>query len=197
MYNYDTNTSKSKNRRKSRKKRKLNKARIFIFFLLIFLLIFAFGEIKNFHSTEQPAPSEEISEKKPNNKESKKKLYLKEILAEREARTAREAQNSKMLTDAQLSNIQGIYRLGSEKTVYLTFDDGPSNTVTPLILDVLKEQNVKATFFLLGANVEAYPELVQREYAEGHYLANHGYNAYQILAYFYTNVKLANISNSY
>ena len=62
-----------------------------------------------------------------------------------------------------------------EKRVFLTFDDGPSQSVTPLILDVLKQENVKATFFVLGTNTKYNPELVKREFDEGHYIANHGY----------------------
>lgn len=62
------------------------------------------------------------------------------------------------------------------KSAYLTFDDGPTTNITPKILDILKEKNAVATFFLLGKNVEAHPELVQRELAEGHALANHSYS---------------------
>lgn len=62
------------------------------------------------------------------------------------------------------------------KIAYITFDDGPSQAVTPLILDVLKKQNVKATFFVLGSSVENNPEIVKRAYLEGHYIANHGYS---------------------
>lgn len=64
----------------------------------------------------------------------------------------------------------------NEKIAYLTFDDGPSKTVTPQILDLLKKENIKATFFVLGLRVKANPELVKREYEEGHYIANHGYS---------------------
>ena len=58
----------------------------------------------------------------------------------------------------------------------MTFDDGPTNAVTPSILDTLNKYNVKATFFVLGTNAKKYPELVKREYEEGHYIANHGYS---------------------
>ena len=63
-----------------------------------------------------------------------------------------------------------------EKRAYLTFDDGPTTKATAKILDVLKEENVKATFFVVGKHVKENPELVKREYEEGHYIANHGYN---------------------
>ena len=62
-----------------------------------------------------------------------------------------------------------------EKVAYLTFDDGPTKTITPKVLDILKEENVKATFFVIGKSVENYPEIVKRAYEEGHYIANHGY----------------------
>lgn len=62
------------------------------------------------------------------------------------------------------------------KKAYLTFDDGPTTKATAKILDVLKEEDVKATFFVVGKHVKEHPELVKREYDEGHYIANHGYN---------------------
>ncbi|MEW2356475.1 polysaccharide deacetylase family protein [Spirillospora sp. NPDC029432] len=61
------------------------------------------------------------------------------------------------------------------KCVALTFDDGPM-TSTSRLLDLLARDKVKATFFLVGRNVEEYPELVRREAAEGHELANHSYS---------------------
>lgn len=65
---------------------------------------------------------------------------------------------------------------GEEKIAYLTFDDGPSKGATPKVLDILKEEEVKATFFVIGKYVEERPELVKRAYDEGHYIANHGYD---------------------
>jgi peptidoglycan/xylan/chitin deacetylase (PgdA/CDA1 family) len=55
----------------------------------------------------------------------------------------------------------------------MTFDDGPHPQNTPKLLDLLKERNIKATFFLVGANVKAYPDIVRRIIAEGHEVANH------------------------
>lgn len=65
---------------------------------------------------------------------------------------------------------------GSEKIAYLTFDDGPTSFVTPKILDILKEEDIKASFFVVGKSVEIHPEIVKRAYDEGHYIANHGYS---------------------
>ena len=78
------------------------------------------------------------------------------------------------LTEVGKENMKHIYS-SDTKRAFLTFDDGPSN-VTPTILDVLKQENVPATFFVLGSRVEAMPEMVKRIYEEGHYIANHGYS---------------------
>lgn len=63
-----------------------------------------------------------------------------------------------------------------KKIAYLTFDDGPSKKETMKILEILKEENVKATFFVIGKNVKQHPEIVKLAYEEGHYIANHGYS---------------------
>ena len=63
-----------------------------------------------------------------------------------------------------------------QKIAYLTFDDGPTLKATPKILDILKEEDVVATFFVVGKHVKENPELVKRAYDEGHFIANHGYN---------------------
>jgi peptidoglycan-N-acetylglucosamine deacetylase len=63
----------------------------------------------------------------------------------------------------------------SDKVVYFTFDDGPSATYTPKVLDVLHREHVHATFFLVGSRCQESPMLVQRIRAEGHEVGNHGY----------------------
>lgn len=62
---------------------------------------------------------------------------------------------------------------GWKKYVALTFDDGPNPKTTPELLDILKKNNVKATFFVLGKLVATYPEIVKREYDEDHEIASH------------------------
>ena len=62
----------------------------------------------------------------------------------------------------------------------LTFDDGPDIRYTPLLLDGLKERNVRVSFFLLGEKVEQYPELVERMQKEGHLVGNHTYHHVQL-----------------
>ncbi len=64
---------------------------------------------------------------------------------------------------------------GGEHQVALTFDDGPDPKWTPQVLDILKANGIKATFFLVGVNAEKYPDLVRRIVAEGHEIGNHTY----------------------
>jgi peptidoglycan-N-acetylglucosamine deacetylase len=66
-------------------------------------------------------------------------------------------------------NVQGMY-------IAMTFDDGPNGQLTPKLLDMLKERGIKATFFLVGKNVEEYPDIVRRMANEGHELANHSWS---------------------
>ncbi|MBQ4421524.1 MAG: polysaccharide deacetylase family protein [Schwartzia sp.] len=64
----------------------------------------------------------------------------------------------------------------SGKTAYLTFDDGPDDEVTKTVLDILAENNVKATFYVTGINAATYPDTVRRMVAEGHAVGNHSYD---------------------
>lgn len=70
---------------------------------------------------------------------------------------------------------QGVFRSTplSQKVVAITIDDGPDPRFTPKVLDLLKRERIKATFFLVGKNVTQYPELAKREAREGHVLGNH------------------------
>ncbi len=63
----------------------------------------------------------------------------------------------------------------SDKVVALTFDDGPDPRFTPKILDILKKENVKATFFMIGSRVDKNPRLARRVANEGHLIGNHTY----------------------
>jgi peptidoglycan-N-acetylglucosamine deacetylase len=64
----------------------------------------------------------------------------------------------------------------ADKEVVLTFDDGPWPGATSTILDALRRECVRATFFLLGRNASAYPQLARRELAEGHTVAHHSFS---------------------
>jgi peptidoglycan/xylan/chitin deacetylase (PgdA/CDA1 family) len=69
---------------------------------------------------------------------------------------------------------------GVGRTVALTFDDGPSAKLTPMLLDILKQRGIKATFFLVGQNAAEYPDIVKREIAEGHEVGNHSWSHPQL-----------------
>lgn len=64
----------------------------------------------------------------------------------------------------------------NNKTVYLTFDDGPEPGITEFVLNELQKYDYKATFFCTGENVEKYPELIERIVNEGHALGNHTFS---------------------
>jgi peptidoglycan-N-acetylglucosamine deacetylase len=64
-------------------------------------------------------------------------------------------------------------RVAGPRSVALTFDDGPDPVDTPKLLDLLREKDVKATFFVVGKRADQYPEIVRRAWAEGHLIANH------------------------
>ncbi len=69
-----------------------------------------------------------------------------------------------------------------EKVIALTFDDGPWPISTVQVLDILKQNQIKATFFVTGQNVKNYPDLLKRESAEGHIIGNHTWHhRYQFL----------------
>jgi hypothetical protein len=102
---------------------------------------------------------------------------LEEFKTEKLTSWQQEAQAKGFSTDVP-SNFQGIViseaKLPPEKKVIaLTFDDGPWPSSTAKVLDILKKNNIKGTFFVVGQNVKNYPDLTKRVVAEGHIIANH------------------------
>lgn len=89
------------------------------------------------------------------------------------------AQERKMLVTAEYQEqiaagiVQGIEYYFHPKTMYLTFDDGPSEENTERVLDILKERGIKATFFLVGENVRKHPDIARRIVEEGHTIGIH------------------------
>lgn len=144
-------------------KQKLNKLKIAIIISIIVLLIIGIlMTIKIYNKKRALASVNEYGEwvDKVNEAEQKQK---------------QEIEKYKPLSEEELQNINTIYKHQDNKRVFLTFDDGPTQAVTPYILDLLNQENIKATFFVLGSRVEVNPELIKREYEEGHFIANHGY----------------------
>lgn len=69
-----------------------------------------------------------------------------------------------------------VWDIPKKGTVYLTFDDGPVPGVTDVILDILKQNQITATFFCIGDNIEKHPQLFQRVMDEGHTIGNHTFH---------------------
>lgn len=114
-------------------------------------------------------------------------IYSVEDSAGNKASAERTINTEKSQTDNKNNNIKNNNTTTNQEVtekkkkknttgiIYLTFDDGPSNSSTPKILDILKEENVKATFFILNYN-ESTVALVKREVTEGHSVGIHGYS---------------------
>jgi peptidoglycan-N-acetylglucosamine deacetylase len=83
----------------------------------------------------------------------------------------------------------------AERAVYLTFDDGPIPEITPWVLDLLRSENIRATFFCVGENVVRYPEVYSQILEDGHSVGNHTFNHWQGLKHdnkaFFDNVEKA------
>jgi peptidoglycan/xylan/chitin deacetylase (PgdA/CDA1 family) len=71
--------------------------------------------------------------------------------------------------------LKSVCTINADKAIAITFDDGPHPDYTPKLLGLLRDHNVKASFFLIGKEVEAYPEIVKRIAEEGHTIGLHSY----------------------
>lgn len=87
---------------------------------------------------------------------------------------------SETIGDAQTGGTAESNTGAETPKIALTFDDGPNPGSTPVLLDGLKERDVKVTFFVIGQNAEKYPDIVKREAGEGHIVGNHTYNHVEI-----------------
>lgn len=145
------------------RERKINKIKVIMTILIAMALILLVITFIKFYKNEKVAKS--------TNEHGE---WVENINAENE-KISKEKEKNKPLNESEQDRINKIYRHQENKRVFLTFDDGPTTAVTPYILDLLKQEDIKATFFVLGSNVEKNHDLIQREYNEGHYIANHGY----------------------
>ncbi|GAA0179563.1 hypothetical protein SH2C18_24090 [Clostridium sediminicola] len=81
-------------------------------------------------------------------------------------------------------NRKDVFISGSnKKKIALTFDDGPDNIITPMIIGILKDNNIKGNFFFLGEKIERYPEVVKQAYENGNIIASHGYYHNELTKY--------------
>jgi peptidoglycan/xylan/chitin deacetylase (PgdA/CDA1 family) len=85
--------------------------------------------------------------------------------------------------------------LETEKKIALTFDDGP-HEMTVLVMDVLRKYNAKATFFCIGKNIEAYPDILKRAIEEGHTVGNHSYSHSPFFDFYGKNQVIAEIEQT-
>ncbi|WP_373598154.1 polysaccharide deacetylase family protein [Paraclostridium bifermentans] len=153
-------------------------------FLLMVACLVIFGSVNKVkayvdetikHKQEQKIAEEkrleEEARKKKEAEEAKKRMVGVKHGAESYSYDARKVEEKLSKYD---------YSNNGEKVVFLTFDDGTSTTVTPEILKVLNQENVKATFFLTGQNIERggdkAKELIKQEFNAGHAIANHSYS---------------------
>lgn len=148
-------------------KQKNNKTKLLIILLVIcfFLILFFIIGINKIH----------IANNKNIQVVKMAEIDINDVITKQKKLEMRN-RNKLALTQEQIDKIDNIYSSSEQKRVFLSFDDGPSKTVTPLILDLLKQENIKATFFVLGNRVEQNPEILKRTFEEGHYIANHGYS---------------------
>lgn len=148
---------------------KLDKKKIILIILIIVAFICVILMQKNISKTieEYKVYKQYKAQVESINHQAEEKIKAEEAKKEKERQ-----EKLPNLTEAGKENISKIYH-SDTKRAFLTFDDGPSS-VTSKILDTLKQENIKASFFVLGSNVEARPEMVKRMYDEGHFIGIHG-----------------------
>ncbi|WP_434063639.1 polysaccharide deacetylase family protein, partial [Paenibacillus polymyxa] len=157
---------------------KRNRRRL-LFIIIICIVLIVIKLFDHFSSKPQPVKTIEYAEKiksvstdKLNNKSKGNESSLQNVPGAEDATFVEKYLNQQM----QGQRPEGI---DGKKVVYLSFDDGPSVTVTPKILDILKEENVKATFFVVGKAVEeneVTKKITKRLIREGHAIGNHTYS---------------------
>ncbi|OPA76826.1 chitooligosaccharide deacetylase [Paenibacillus selenitireducens] len=145
--------------------------RILLFSLLLMLILTSCGK----------SPTPQVQQK--SNGPSKP---IKPLAVHTEATTNLAGGKESLTRDPQpltLAELRAKYKStfllqgpSSPERVALTFDDAPDDHFTPLVLDVLKKYDVKATFFVVGNRAEEHPEMIQRMIREGHTLGNHSYS---------------------
>lgn len=159
---------------------KPKKIKIILFFILIVLIIVVFSMLgiyaaKMYHTEYTKKQNQRNEEKAMAKIEEDSKVDENSVFQNTaEIQKGDVHHQIPVYSENAKNNMKNIYQ-SDKKIAYLTFDDGPSRAVTPLILDLLKQENIKATFFVLGKSVDTNPDLLKREYEEGHYIANHGY----------------------
>lgn len=168
-----------------RLKKKLRRRRQFFTILLASIIILAGGTtIRAFASLRTPGsigvfPNEVFATMILNNpinlsfSEEIKRVKEEDIQTKLEAIRAIE---KKKREEEEAKRIEKEKEEKNQKIAYLTFDDGPSEKITPRILDILSEYDIKATFFVLGKMIDINPETLKRTHEGGHAIGHHSYS---------------------
>ena len=130
-------------------------------------------------ASETSVPDKMATETPPSREQAKREQRVYRQAAKRQE-TKRQAKAGQRLSLAELrAKYPDVFKISGtsqDKRVALTFDDGPDRTFTPQILNVLKQYDVKATFFLIGSRAAEHPDIVRRIVREGHVVGNHSYS---------------------
>ncbi len=130
----------------------------------------------NTTNTTQNTDNQNKTEETPSNKTETKNTNTTQTKdSDKETKTTNNNTNTTKNTTSTKSDNKSENKSSKKGVIYLTFDDGPSSTSTPKILDILKEENVKATFFILNYDNDKV-NILKREAAEGHSIGIHGYS---------------------
>lgn len=151
--------------------------RIIILTVIALLLLPAIGFGQGFSyfsrglTTKKEPLAEPIIAQETTGKET---VVQQPIVQETEVEKVNDHENKTQEEEGQAPDSESKTETG--KVAYLTFDDGPSSKVTPQILEILKQYDLKATFFVIGKNAEKYPQVLKQVQAEGHLICNHTYS---------------------
>lgn len=135
----------------------------------------------NLIGENNPANQAFNEEVKKNEYEKARKEEEKRILEQKRIEEEKRAAEEKRIAEEKARAEEEAHRLEMEKienqkVAYLTFDDGPSVKVTPLILDILEKYDIKATFFVLGKMAAVNQDILLRIHQEGHSIGHHSYS---------------------
>jgi len=155
---------------------------IMIFLIILFFILSIsnfyniYQQLKNFSGKKiiKKTKTERTQEAKTKEEKEVKKIYKKT-----QKLRGYKNNNFKNTIEKQAQKYPHTFFLESpivEKKIYLTFDDGPEKIYTKQILDILKRENIKASFFVIGENINYYPETVKRIIEEGHTIGHHSYD---------------------
>jgi peptidoglycan-N-acetylglucosamine deacetylase len=150
--------------------------------VLFFSCLFLFLSGCNNNATE---PSKQERDSKLMTHDDENQQHVEELEGGSELASREQTPVSFWTLQREYPNSIAI-RANNTKKMAITFDDGPSQKYTPLILDTLKKHKAKATFFMMGSRASAYPDIVKRIHEEGHAIGNH--------TYWHPNLSEANIN---